>query len=237
MSLDKAIAAGVEWRKPYYRSALKDRTCRNHGSCSWCERGRTLDRAGVASRADLEAWRRGGDDLDPEAFGPADSRSLLDCLTEHIWADWDEWEERQGDRYPDRWPDYYEEPRHWDIADYAEPDDRFWEAARSFTREQWLRGDSVPGWSWGGDDDDHYVPEWWGDEDAPTMAGPVWDVDLRLKRPRSARDARWVWYTLQAPDERTAVALARKRARLEGVLGNRPSDVECRAYPADPDSI
>jgi hypothetical protein len=87
------------------------------------------------------------------------------------------------------------------------------------------------------DDYDHYVPEWWGDEDAPTMAGPVWDVDLRLKRPRSARDARWVWYTLQAPDERTAVALARRRARLEGVLGNRPSDVECRVYPADPDSI
>ena len=36
MSLDKAIASGKEKRKPYMRSRRFDRTCRNHGSCSWC---------------------------------------------------------------------------------------------------------------------------------------------------------------------------------------------------------
>lgn len=36
MSLDKAIAAGKERRKPYRKSKRWDRTCRNHGSCSYC---------------------------------------------------------------------------------------------------------------------------------------------------------------------------------------------------------
>lgn len=46
MSLDKAIKYGKEYRKPYgkgYGNYAKsvDRTCRNHGSCSWCEGNRT----------------------------------------------------------------------------------------------------------------------------------------------------------------------------------------------------
>ena len=40
MSLDKAIASGKEHRKPYYGSKAIDCTCRNHGSCLWCERNR-----------------------------------------------------------------------------------------------------------------------------------------------------------------------------------------------------
>lgn len=50
MSLDKAIRHKKEKRKPYRGSKAFDRTCRNHGSCAYCERQRTqknkaLDRA------------------------------------------------------------------------------------------------------------------------------------------------------------------------------------------------
>lgn len=40
MSLDKAIKYGKEHRKPYYGSKAIDKTCRNHGSCPWCEENR-----------------------------------------------------------------------------------------------------------------------------------------------------------------------------------------------------
>ena len=41
MSIDKAILSGKEKRKPYRKSKRFDRTCRNHGSCPWCENNRT----------------------------------------------------------------------------------------------------------------------------------------------------------------------------------------------------
>lgn len=40
MPLDKAIEHGKERRKPYYGAKAIDRTCRNHGTCVWCERNR-----------------------------------------------------------------------------------------------------------------------------------------------------------------------------------------------------
>lgn len=40
MSLRKAIEHGKEHRKPYRGSKDFDRTCRNHGSCSWCAENR-----------------------------------------------------------------------------------------------------------------------------------------------------------------------------------------------------
>lgn len=54
MSLDKAIPnngrfdaqdprmRNKEKRKPYRKSKAFDRTCRNHGSCSYCECNRTI---------------------------------------------------------------------------------------------------------------------------------------------------------------------------------------------------
>lgn len=36
MGLDKAIIHGKEHRKQYHGSKLYDRTCRNHGYCSYC---------------------------------------------------------------------------------------------------------------------------------------------------------------------------------------------------------
>lgn len=40
MSLDKAIANKKEKRKPYRKSKAWDRSCRNHGHCSYCEGNR-----------------------------------------------------------------------------------------------------------------------------------------------------------------------------------------------------
>jgi hypothetical protein len=42
MSLEKAIAHGKEKRKAYRGSKRFDCSCRNHGSCGYCERNRTL---------------------------------------------------------------------------------------------------------------------------------------------------------------------------------------------------
>ena len=41
MSLNKAIEHGKEKRKPYYKNKKIDPSCRNHGSCKWCEENRT----------------------------------------------------------------------------------------------------------------------------------------------------------------------------------------------------
>ena len=40
MSLDKAIAHNKEHRKVYYGSKNIDRTCRNHGTCIYCQGNR-----------------------------------------------------------------------------------------------------------------------------------------------------------------------------------------------------
>lgn len=40
MSLDKAIEHGKEKRRAHHGAKAVDRTCRNHGTCPYCERGR-----------------------------------------------------------------------------------------------------------------------------------------------------------------------------------------------------
>lgn len=44
MSLDKSIERKKEKRKPFRGSKRFDRTCRNHGSCGYCENTRTFER-------------------------------------------------------------------------------------------------------------------------------------------------------------------------------------------------
>jgi hypothetical protein len=41
MSLRKGIKHGKEHREEYYGSKRFDRSCRNHGSCGYCEGNRT----------------------------------------------------------------------------------------------------------------------------------------------------------------------------------------------------
>jgi hypothetical protein len=40
MSLKKSIDSGKEHRKQHRGSKAIDSTCRNHGSCPWCEKNR-----------------------------------------------------------------------------------------------------------------------------------------------------------------------------------------------------
>jgi len=40
MSLEKSIKYGKEHRKPYYGSKAFDKSCRNHGSCPYCQGSR-----------------------------------------------------------------------------------------------------------------------------------------------------------------------------------------------------
>lgn len=58
MSLDKAIKYGKEKRKPYRRSKAFDQSCRNHGSCPWCEGNRTYNDRKRRNAADdrLRKW-------------------------------------------------------------------------------------------------------------------------------------------------------------------------------------
>jgi len=42
MSLDKAIEHGKEKRKQYRGSKAIDRTCRNHGTCNYCQMKRKI---------------------------------------------------------------------------------------------------------------------------------------------------------------------------------------------------
>lgn len=57
MSLDKAIKHGKEKRKPYRGSKAVDRTCRNHGSCTFCEMNRK-----IATMRRLESLKAEEDD-------------------------------------------------------------------------------------------------------------------------------------------------------------------------------
>ena len=42
--LGKSINSGKEHRKIYYGAKQFDRSCRNHGSCSWCRNSRLRKR-------------------------------------------------------------------------------------------------------------------------------------------------------------------------------------------------
>ena len=45
MALNKAIAHGKEHRKEYRGAKACDSTCRNHGSCGWCQSNRLYKNA------------------------------------------------------------------------------------------------------------------------------------------------------------------------------------------------
>jgi hypothetical protein len=61
--LDKAIKNKKEYRKPYFGSKAIDVTCRNHGSCSYCESNRKHSKfiANLASQDKLKDYFYGFD--------------------------------------------------------------------------------------------------------------------------------------------------------------------------------
>jgi len=56
MSLDKAIKHGKEKRKPYRGAKAVDHTCRNHGSCKYCEQNRTYSNRKKEIKAKEQQW-------------------------------------------------------------------------------------------------------------------------------------------------------------------------------------
>lgn len=58
MSLQKGIDHKKEYRKNFFGSKKNDRSCRNHGSCSWCEKDRTFfdKKNRENSKSDLEDY-------------------------------------------------------------------------------------------------------------------------------------------------------------------------------------
>ena len=65
MSNDKAIESGKEHRRPYRGSKAIDYTCRNHGSCVWCEGNRLLNRRKRAEAAkSMERINYDGEKID-----------------------------------------------------------------------------------------------------------------------------------------------------------------------------
>ena len=54
MTLNKAIEHGKEHRKQYTGAKAVDKTCRNHGSCAWCEENRKHSRTKREMAADQD---------------------------------------------------------------------------------------------------------------------------------------------------------------------------------------
>ena len=69
MSLDKAIKHGKEKRKEYRGSKRFDRTCRNHGRCSYCENNRR--------HSDIKNARSIDEQFDEFFYEPNDEQDYL----------------------------------------------------------------------------------------------------------------------------------------------------------------
>lgn len=69
MSLDKAIKHGKEKRKPYYGSKAFDSSCRNHGSCGYCEGNRRYQekkaKAGMVFNGSMTDFQSDGTGSNP----------------------------------------------------------------------------------------------------------------------------------------------------------------------------
>lgn len=55
MAFDKSIESGKEHRRQYVGAKRVDKSCRNHGSCPWCQGNRTHSYRKRLSAADFEA--------------------------------------------------------------------------------------------------------------------------------------------------------------------------------------
>ena len=63
MGLEQAIKHKKEKRKPYYGPKAFDATCRNHGSCPWCEGNRLHKRMQEEERMkDIENEQKSAND-------------------------------------------------------------------------------------------------------------------------------------------------------------------------------
>ena len=80
MSLDKAIKYGKEKRVEYRRSLAFDRSCRNHGRCSYCENNRTIQAQRENSRLEGQEDEFWGEHSlsDPDDIGCEECNKIKD---------------------------------------------------------------------------------------------------------------------------------------------------------------
>ena len=66
MALDKSIKSGKEHRKPYKGAKAIDKTCRNHGSCPYCQGNRKHKEKKKVESTDkvLDAMKRFNNDYE-----------------------------------------------------------------------------------------------------------------------------------------------------------------------------
>lgn len=74
MGFEKAIEHKKTKRKPYRRSKAFDKSCRNHGSCAWCQKNRHHKNIIREQKANEEALSiNNEDDYEPHYDNEEDS--------------------------------------------------------------------------------------------------------------------------------------------------------------------
>jgi hypothetical protein len=85
MSLDKAVAHGKTRRKPYFGAKALSCSCRNHGTCDWCQNDREIAKRRAAQKAQDELKHDRHELLGFEMDDP------------YGWGDWDDdWDPTAG---------------------------------------------------------------------------------------------------------------------------------------------
>ena len=90
MSFDMRYPNRKDWRKPYYGAKAVDATCRNHGTCPYCESGRkhaAIRRAPADADDQIRdafyglSWR----DLQEIKAGQENDEYEFDDLDDYLW--------------------------------------------------------------------------------------------------------------------------------------------------------
>lgn len=84
MSFDNFYPNRKDKRKPYRNSRAFDRTCRNRGSCKWCERNRTISniKRKLYANQDLRLFSRDLDERYIETQSPMNVKQLKQFLNQ-----------------------------------------------------------------------------------------------------------------------------------------------------------
>ena len=87
MSLVKAIQHNKEKRKPYRGSKAFDCSCRNHGSCGYCESNRTLfdKKARMRVEGQVDEWFGYWNFPDPHDASSAAYEEYLEKIGIYPW--------------------------------------------------------------------------------------------------------------------------------------------------------
>lgn len=85
--LGKAIDNKKEYRKPYRGSKRFDRSCRNHGSCPYCQEGRTHFDKKARSRTEgqIDEWFGYWNYVDPYDASASHEEELLEARGMSFW--------------------------------------------------------------------------------------------------------------------------------------------------------